>query len=380
MTTEERLEALERRFTRAKRQSLWLVGAMAIVVAALGLGMARVWMRTAAIVRDQGKGGVAKEIRATAFILEDPNGNERGIFKMTAKGPILALCDEDGRRLALFGACEEGQVLGLCDEEGRFRLGLGVANNHPMLGMYDASGHKAVALGSNDAGIAMTLADPNGRDRAGIGLRGDLPWLNLCDSNGKGSVKLLVIDGEPRQVLFDPYGKLRVSLDASRRNTELRLYDAIGKAYATVDVNSGHTALRLADLDGRVRAVLDVGTLGEVLLGLNDENGRVRIGLNLLTPLVSMARRMNRSASTSAMLEVENDVPRLTLYGSNGTARTTVGSDDDQATIRLYDKEGQTRATLGVEGAVSSNGTRVRYPESSLLLFGPDGRVLWSAP
>ena len=53
----------------------------------------------------------------------------------------------------------------------------------------------------------------------------------------------------------------------------------------------------------------------------------------------------------------------------------------DTPGMALYNAAGQNRATLGVTRGQTHDGKTITYPESSLLLYGADGKVtVWSAP
>jgi hypothetical protein len=52
----------------------------------------------------------------------------------------------------------------------------------------------------------------------------------------------------------------------------------------------------------------------------------------------------------------------------------------DGPTMVLFDENSIIRLMAGKSDLGSSIGTRVSYPESSIVLFGPDGKVTWSVP
>jgi len=45
----------------------------------------------------------------------------------------------------------------------------------------------------------------------------------------------------------------------------------------------------------------------------------------------------------------------------------------------LSDENGKDRFLAGKARTVTPDGKIIEYPESSLILFGPDGKVIWSA-
>ena len=74
MTTEERLDHLERELARAKRRSRWLLAVAGFMVGALAL----VWTVAVAANKAPARGAQTwTTIRANAFVLVDPSGKPR---------------------------------------------------------------------------------------------------------------------------------------------------------------------------------------------------------------------------------------------------------------------------------------------------------------
>ncbi|GAH03644.1 unnamed protein product, partial [marine sediment metagenome] len=90
MTTEERLEKLERQLCRANRRIHWLLAAAA---SCLGVGLV-VWAFMPALAEAQPAGTALKEIRANKFILEDEKGKTRATLGMNKIGVFRP--DESG--------------------------------------------------------------------------------------------------------------------------------------------------------------------------------------------------------------------------------------------------------------------------------------------
>jgi hypothetical protein len=175
MTTEQRLENLEKELARVKRRSRWL---LAMVLLGVGLVvLAAAWMGTAekAVAGNAAKAPTI--IRANAFIVEDENGKIRaalsgvekdghGLFIYddqlisraglinTKDGPRLVLGDENHKTRAGLGVTKDGPSLLLSDENDKVRAGLGVTKNGPQLELGDGNAPRA-RLG---AGI-ITLQD-----------------------------------------------------------------------------------------------------------------------------------------------------------------------------------------------------------------------------
>ena len=96
---------------------------------------------------------------------------------------------------------------------------------------------------------------------------------------------------------------------------------------------------------------------------LEDKNGKVRA----------------RLAVVSGFPLVGKDAPSLILADENGEPRAWLSVDKDGPALTLYDQNGKTRAVLGAGQEVFLGG-RTKYSESSLRLFGADGKGIWQAP
>jgi hypothetical protein len=77
---------------------------------------------------------------------------------------------------------------------------------------------------------------------------------------------------------------------------------------------------------------------------------------------------------------VSKDGPVVALLDENDNERTVLVVLKEGPALMLLDENGKTRALLGTGQIMTPDGKVVSYPESSLILFGPDGKVLWSAP
>jgi len=52
---------------------------------------------------------------------------------------------------------------------------------------------------------------------------------------------------------------------------------------------------------------------------------------------------------------------------------------DGSPSIALFDENGKIRFAAGKTETITPEGKTIAYPESSLIRFGPDGKVIWSA-
>ncbi|MFA5107880.1 MAG: hypothetical protein WC497_06215 [Patescibacteria group bacterium] len=151
MTTEERLEKLERELTATQRRNRWTLGCGAVLI----LGC----LTIAATPGDN------RIIRANSFILEDENGKTRASLSMGKDrgGPGLAMYDENGKTRAVLDVSKNGPALNMQDENGNLRASMGVGKDGPL----------------------MVIWDGNGKGRAAMVVIKDVPELHMMDKNGK---------------------------------------------------------------------------------------------------------------------------------------------------------------------------------------------------
>ena len=112
----------------------------------------------------------------------------------------------------------------------------------------------------------------------------------------------------------------------------------------------------LEDEKGKPRAELSMINGGPGLI-LSDEKGNTRVGLS-----------------------VPKNEPRLELSDEKGKTRAVLELDTDGSRLNLSDEKGTERATLGVSMTKTPDGKHTTNHESSLLLYGPDGKVRWQTP
>jgi hypothetical protein len=110
MTTEERLEALERGLSAAKRRNKYLL--IGLVVFALGFG----FTITTGAVQAQPDENI---IRAEMFELVDSQGNTRARLGVDDSGSaLLALSDKNGEPRVVLSVTDIGPGLGMFDDLG----------------------------------------------------------------------------------------------------------------------------------------------------------------------------------------------------------------------------------------------------------------------
>jgi hypothetical protein len=161
MTTEERLEKLERELKHANRHNQRL---LARVILCLGIGITVLVFGLAAMTA-RAAGGAVKQVRATEFILEDENGI--GLASLTA------------------------------------------IKGFPSLLMRDKTNNIVISLSIAKEGPALVLNNKNAKSLVGLAVQNGEPWFGLSvgDDDRKGRVGLFFVNGKPTLTLIDMYGK-----------------------------------------------------------------------------------------------------------------------------------------------------------------------------
>ena len=101
---------------------------------------------------------------------------------------------------------------------------------------------------------------------------------------------------------------------------------------------------------------------------IEDEKGALRAALGVSKDVLGLLL-MDENGKVRAVLGVEKDVPVLRLWDEKGAFRAALGVAKDGPRLSLYDANSKPRAVLGVE----------KDGPGLLLMFGPDGKVIWSA-
>jgi hypothetical protein len=115
MTTDERLEKLERELSRARTRFRWLVvgaGLCAMSVAVI-YAFQQVTLKPRPSATE-----ASKEVRANNFVLEDTNGKPRAVLGLAKKMPLLCLYDEREKPRATLALLADGPHIVLRDEKG----------------------------------------------------------------------------------------------------------------------------------------------------------------------------------------------------------------------------------------------------------------------
>lgn len=94
-------------------------------------------------------------------------------------------------------------------------------------------------------------------------------------------------------------------------------------------------------------------------------------------------RLVSKDGKVKAALSISPDTgdPFLIINGKDEKYRLMLNLDRDSPQIILRDDKAQTRLVIGTTEITNRlKGTIERRPESSLVMFNKDGKLIWSAP
>jgi len=177
---------------------------------------------------------------------------------------------------------------------------------------------------------------------------------------GQATGKVAKVIEAEKFVLRNSAGKVVAMLGVPQRwgYPQMHFYDQEKKvAVLGIVREDGSPGLRLYDGNDKLRASLISESLsdGTPILELYDKNEKSRATFTLLWPL--------------------SDLPALVLSGEN-KGGISLGRN-----LEIYDAKGATRAVLGrISLGEKRTGIVEKRPESSLVLFDKDGKLIWSAP
>lgn len=217
---------------------------------------------------------------------------------------------------------------------------------------------------------------------AGLGLATVVSAWTWEGAVGPASAEQLVIRADTIRastfLVDNGQGEVRALLDANEsEGARLVLLGSEGKVHAAFEVTGSVPSVSLLDEAGAVRAGINVEEHANV--SLSDQTGRQRITLAAVAagPKLQLT---DSNGEVRAILGATDLGPGFNMYDKQGTLRGALGVVESGPALELRDEAGTMRAAIGAVGTRTSEGDRKAHPESSLLLAGPDGSVVWSAP
>jgi hypothetical protein len=180
-----------------------------------------------------------------------------------------------------------------------------------------------------------------------------------------------------RIALEDENGIVRVSLMGDTEMSGLWLLNDKGEPRASLS----------ADKYGPRLSLTAGKNMPSALLGANDSTSGLSLWDEKEETLVSLSVNKNgpglgltyKSGKAGVWLYATDVGPGLDLNDYNGESRASFGVNKLGPTLTLKDEKGMPRLSAGRAELTAPDGKTFGYPESSLILFGADGKVIWSA-
>lgn len=202
---------------------------------------------------------------------------------------------------------------------------------------------------------AFHLKDASGRVRARMSMdAAGRPTLSILDQKGF-PVAILAGGDAPFLVLNRAGTKEMVQLGANPTFYGLGLYEK--EIRAGLSVQSGSSGLDLYDEKGKALVSIGTAASGSHIL-MTDHDGK----------------------ATATMWTEPYVGSGLSISGSAGTLRVNLEETLGGPSLQIEDKEGYSSALGRTDLVVTTTGRKERTPAASLVLFGKDKKVLWSAP
>jgi hypothetical protein len=206
----------------------------------------------------------------------------------------------------------------------------------------------------------------------------------LTDHAGKMLAELAVLKNGPGLVLYDGKETPRVVLRTTNWGPSLILCgDEHGIRLQALDdrevksgvFDRGFTTGASLSTSGLGAFLVFSGEKGQSLAQLAAFMGNASLSLGeWYTPATTGGPLVRLSTS-------KEDGASLGLRDEAGRTRINLGSTTDGPNLSLADEAGKFRAVLGCTSTENPmDGTVMKWPESSLLLFDKDGKVSWGTP
>jgi hypothetical protein len=184
MTTDERLERLERELTMAKRHNRWLIAIAGTII--LTLFLARIFSGNENTIQAQAQGSEGKVIVANKFILQDETSRTRAVLSTDKGNALLVMSDRNGKLRVLLDTSNDRPGLALFDEEKNVRAVISLNKDVSSLDLHGKSGTGGITLSVIEHGVGLTLLDERKKPRVGLGFAKDSgPLLQMFDEKGK---------------------------------------------------------------------------------------------------------------------------------------------------------------------------------------------------
>ncbi len=180
-----------------------------------------------------------------------------------------------------------------------------------------------------------------------------------------------------RIALEDDHGAVRVSLTGDSEMPGMWLLDDQGEARVGLCVDQNGPRISLSAGKNLPSALVsaDENTSGLSLWDGKEET-LVSLSVNKNGPGLSLTYK---SGQPGVWLYAAEAGPGLNLNDYNGESRASLGVNKLGPALTLKDEKGRPRLKAGGLELTAPGGGTLQYPECSMVLFGPDGKVIWSA-
>jgi hypothetical protein len=111
---------------------------------------------------------------------------------------------------------------------------------------------------------------------------------------------------------------------------------------------------------------------------LRDGSGRIRARLEVVDEKLALVFQDEKGTVRASLTTIKGGEPSLNLYDEAGNARAILGYTELESTRTIQTLE-RTSTGMGTKHLTARTG-KVERPESSLVLFGKDRKVIWHAP
>ena len=184
MTTDERLDRMERELTTLKRRNRCLLAVAACMVGAIVLFGAL--SKIVPVAHAQGMGTVAREIRANRFVVVDSGNHPVAALEHVSGTTRLAFYGVGGMVRAQLVESTTGPQLALFGENDKERVRLEIGGFH----FYDENGTDRVYLTQNQVASGFAQCDEKGTSRVGLAVLPEGSLLTLIDANGRTRLEM----------------------------------------------------------------------------------------------------------------------------------------------------------------------------------------------
>ncbi len=220
------------------------------------------------------------------------------------------------------------------------------------------AGAQAPGVLKEIAARKFSLDDGKGNLSAVLTANESGPFLALYDNKQKGRAALVVSENGPSLFLLDEEGNMRIIISIGKLGPEVRINDKNGLPAAFLTTEGDESRLVLSEPTNKFSTIIKVNKAG------------ANLSVARMTSLSDL--RSFETSATSAGITAG-------LYQSSFMPRAQMAWYESGPSFELYDAKNKTRFVAGCTSTQASSGVEQIYPESSIILFDSNEKVIWSA-